>query len=64
MPAKCIFQTMMMRDGIAEQKFRVQGFPYKVLISPEGTVLKAYLGESEEFYQYLDSTLLFSLSQK
>lgn len=46
-------------DGIAEQKFRVQGFPYKVLISPEGTVLKAYLGETEEFYQYLDATLYF-----
>ena len=44
-------------DGIAEQKFRVQGFPYKVLISPEGTVLKAYLGETEEFYQYLDAIL-------
>lgn len=44
-------------DGIAEQKFRVQGYPYKVLISPEGTVLNAYLGEKEEFYQYLDSTL-------
>ena len=44
-------------DGIAEQKFRVQGYPYKVLISPEGIVLKAYLGETEEFYQHLDSTL-------
>ena len=44
-------------DGIAEQKFRVQGYPYKVLISPEGTVLNAYLGETEEFYQYLDATL-------
>jgi len=44
-------------DGIAEQKFRVKGFPYKVLISPEGTVLNAYLGETEEFYKYLDATL-------
>ena len=44
-------------DGIAEQKFRVQGYPYKVLISPEGIVLNAYLGETEAFYQYLDATL-------
>ena len=44
-------------DGIIEQKFRVTGYPYKVLISPEGIVLKAYLGETEEFYQYLDTTL-------
>ena len=44
-------------DGIAEQKFRVQGYPYKVLISPEGTILNAYLGETDDFYQYLDATL-------
>ena len=44
-------------DGITEQKFRVQGYPYKVLISPEGTVLNAYLGETEDFYQYLDAVL-------
>ena len=44
-------------DGIIEQKFRVTGYPYKVLISPEGMVLKAYLGETDEFYQYLDATL-------
>lgn len=49
-------------DGIAEQKFRVQGYPYKVLISPEGTVLKAYLGETEEFYLYLDRLNETSLS--
>ena len=45
-------------DGIAEQIFRVQGYPYKVLVSPEGVVLNAYLGETEDFYQYLDNTLL------
>lgn len=44
-------------DGVTEQKFRVKGFPYKVLISPEGKVLNAYLGEKEDFYQYLDSIL-------
>ena len=44
-------------DGVTEHKFRVRGYPYKVLISPEGIVLKAYVGETEEFYQYLDSTL-------
>ena len=44
-------------DGITEQKFRVQGYPYKVLISPDGIVLNAYLGETEDFYHYLDLTL-------
>lgn len=44
-------------DGIVEQKFRVKGYPYKVLISPEGRVLNIYLGETEDFYHYLDTTL-------
>ena len=44
-------------DGITEEKFRVKGYPYKVLISPEGIVLNAYLGETADFYQYLDSAL-------
>ncbi len=44
-------------DGVTEMKFRVEGFPYKVLISPEGKVLKAVLGETDEFYQYLDTVL-------
>ena len=50
-------RKVAVENGIIEQKFRVKGYPYKVLISPEGTVLKAYLGETEEFYQYLDATL-------
>ena len=44
-------------DGITEEKFRVKGYPYKVLISPEGIVLNAYLGETADFYQYLDTAL-------
>jgi len=49
-------------DGIVEQKFRVKGYPYKMLISPEGKVLKAYLGETEEFYQHLDSTFTIAIN--
>ena len=44
-------------DGITEDKFRIKGYPYKVLISPEGIVLNAYLGETADFYQYLDTAL-------
>ena len=44
-------------DGIIEQKFRVTGYPYKVLISPDGIVLNAFLGETDDFYKYLDTTL-------
>ena len=44
-------------DSIIEQKFRVTGYPYKVLISPDGIVLNAFLGETDDFYKYLDTTL-------
>ena len=44
-------------DGITEDRFRIKGYPYKVLISPEGIVLNAYLGETADFYQYLDTAL-------
>ena len=56
---KCcrIFVTFYFENGMVAIKHHVQGYPYKVLISPEGTVLNAYLGETEEFYQYIDSTL-------
>lgn len=42
-------------DGIVEQKFRIKGYPYKVLISPEGKILNVFLGETEDFYKFLDS---------
>ena len=44
-------------DGIAEAKFRIKGYPYKVLVSPEGVVLKAFVGENAAFYTYLDEVL-------
>jgi thiol-disulfide isomerase/thioredoxin len=51
------WQQVRSEDGITEDKFRIKGYPYKVLISPEGIVLNAYLGETADFYQYLDSAL-------
>ena len=44
-------------DGIAEMKFRIKGYPYKVLISPEGVVLKTFVGETDDFYTLLDDLL-------
>lgn len=43
------------RDGDArvETAYRVKGYPYKVLIDPDGKILKTYLGEVETFYQEL-----------
>lgn len=44
-------------DGTTEVKFDVKGYPHKVLISPDGKVLKIITGESDDFYDYLDKTL-------
>lgn len=45
-------------DGIVEAKFQVSGYPFKVIISPEGKVLKTERGAShEDFFQYLDNLL-------
>ena len=37
--------------------YGVQGFPTKVVIDPEGKVAKIIVGESSDFYDYLDEVL-------
>ncbi len=37
--------------------FGVSGFPTKVIVSKDGTVLKVVVGESPDFYTYLDELL-------
>lgn len=44
-------------DGTTELRFCVKGFPYKVIISPKGEVLKAFMGEKADFYKFLDQVL-------
>lgn len=34
--------------------YGVQGYPTKIIIDPEGIINKIILGESDEFYEYLD----------
>lgn len=34
--------------------YALQGYPTKFLINPDGTINQVFIGESEEFYQYLD----------
>lgn len=40
-------------DGTPD-KYAVQGYPTKIIIDPEGKIDKIVIGESEEFYKYLD----------
>lgn len=49
--------NVLSEDGTTEVRFGVKGYPYKVLISPEGKVIKSFVGETEAFYQLLDQLL-------
>lgn len=46
-------------DGNSEvaEQYEIQGFPTKIVLDPEGKILKVFVGESAEFYQFLDETL-------
>lgn len=39
------------------EKYEIQGFPTKVVINPEGKVVKYVCGEDPAFYQFLDEIL-------
>ncbi len=41
-------------DGTPD-KYAVQGYPTKIIIDPDGNINKIIVGESEEFYKYLDT---------
>ncbi|MBR1400439.1 MAG: AhpC/TSA family protein [Prevotella sp.] len=36
------------------QLYAVSGYPTKVIINPDGTINRVFVGEKEEFYEYLD----------
>ena len=44
-------------DGTTEVRFGVTGYPYKVIVSPNGEVLKCFKGETEAFYKMLDEVM-------
>lgn len=50
-----VFNSKM---DIVPEQYAIQGFPTQIMIAPDGTISKISLGETPEFYQYIDS--LFS----
>ena len=36
--------------------YAIQGFPTKILIGPDGKIIKTYVGEDPSFYTFLDKT--------
>ena len=43
-------------DGTPE-KYAVEGYPTKVIINPDGTINKIIVGESQDFYNYMDELM-------
>lgn len=42
--------------------YAVSGYPTKIILNPDGTINQVFIGEKEEFYQYLDQ--LFTTTDK
>ncbi len=38
-------------------KYAIQGFPTKIILSPEGKVVKAFVGEDPQMYKFIDEIL-------
>lgn len=43
------------QEDATPERYAVKGFPTKVVVAPDGTIAKIAVGESSEFYKYLDS---------
>lgn len=43
------------QEDATPERYAVKGFPTKVVVAPDGTIAKIAVGESPEFYKYLDS---------
>lgn len=44
-------------DATTEMRYNVKGYPFKVIISPKGEILKSFLGDDDEFFTYLDEQI-------
>ncbi len=43
------------RDSKVLEQYEIQGFPTKIIISPEGKIVKTIIGEDPAFYTFLDN---------
>ena len=42
------------RDSKVLSDYAIQGFPTKIIVGPDGKIVKTFVGEDPSFYQYLD----------
>ncbi len=41
-------------EGDITPSYAIQGYPTKIVVDPEGNIAKVIVGESDDFYEYLD----------
>lgn len=44
-------------EGDLVKVYEIQGYPTKIVIDPQGRIVKVFLGEDPAFYTYLDDVL-------
>ena len=44
-------------DADVTSRYAIKGYPTKIVLDPEGRILKTIIGESPEFYTYIDSLM-------
>lgn len=50
-------QVYNSKENDVTETYAISGFPTKIVINPEGTIIKVVVGEDPEFYTYLDEIL-------
>lgn len=53
LPWKHVYNKRGGADDVCE-KYAIQGFPTKIILSPEGKIVKTIVGEDPAFYSFLD----------
>jgi hypothetical protein len=42
------------RDSKVLEQYEIQGFPTKIIVGPDGNIVKTIIGEDPAFYTFLD----------
>ncbi len=54
---RMLWTQVISDDRTVEAAYNVKAYPTKVVIDPDGVVLRSFSGEGEDFYDYLEELL-------
>lgn len=43
------------RNSVVTQQYQIQGYPTKIVLNPEGYIVRTFLGEDPAFYEFIKS---------